>query len=347
MRDGSEYRYRISGFLASAASSTKVEIIEFEQLSGGSVQENFKVVAYFSDGPFSGLQILVLRVSPAQGLRESASRTDEFNIQRLAFAENICVPEPLWLCEDENLIGRTFYFMRLVPGTASASKIVEYCARDNIGDSLAIQLGTELARIHEITSEIPKTKFLGSPVVNPAKNCITKLKKSLAKVPTPQPVLELGLRWLENTMPNRKEVVLTHRDFRTGNYMVSDGQLAVILDWEFSGWSDPYEDIAWFCARCWRYGRIDLEAGGIANRKIFYQAYTEQSGRTLDPERIFWWEVLAQIRWAVIAYQQGERFDIEGQSSLDLALTSRRAAEISFELLAMIAPSELSNTVFC
>ena len=81
--------------------------------------------------------------------------------------------------------------------------------------------------------------------------------------------------------------VLCHRDFRTGNYMVTaespqGGGLTGILDWEFAGWGAPMEDVAWFCAKCWRFGVNESEAGGISRRENFYRGYREASGREID-----------------------------------------------------------------
>ena len=67
-------------------------------------------------------------------------------------------------------------------------------------------------------------------------------------------MLEWGLRRLELSPPAAGEVVLTHQDFRTGNYMLDTTGLTGILDWEFAAWGDPMTDIGWFCARCWRFG---------------------------------------------------------------------------------------------
>ena len=41
-------------------------------------------------------------------------------------------------------------------------------------------------------------------------------------------------------------------------------------DWEFAAWSDPYEDLGWLCARCWRFGNWEREAGGLGSRQAFY-----------------------------------------------------------------------------
>jgi aminoglycoside phosphotransferase (APT) family kinase protein len=132
--------------------------------------------------------------------------------------------------------------------------------------------------------------------------------------------------------------VLCHRDFRTGNYLVDGTRLTAILDWEFAGWGDPDEDIGWLCCKGWRFGRLDREVGGIAERAHFYRGYGEESGRCPDPERVRLWEVIANIRWAVIAMQQSDRNLIGGARSLSTAITGRRATECELELLMLLDP---------
>ena len=139
-------------------------------------------------------------------------------------------------------------------------------------------------------------------------------------------------------------MTLVHQDFRTGNYMVDEGGLTGILDWEFAAWGDPMSDIGWFCARCWRFGNDALEAGGIAPRAPFYRGYERASGRTIEPGRVAFWEVMAHIRWATIALQQGARVS-GGEDSLDLALTGRvYPPELELAILDMTPPPAWSAT---
>ena len=74
------------------------------------------------------------------------------------------------------------------------------------------------------------------------------------------------------------DITLIHRDYRTGNYLVDEGRLAGVLDWEFAGWGDPREDIGWFTARCWRFGGVEREAGGIAPSRAVTAAATSRVG---------------------------------------------------------------------
>ena len=79
----------------------------------------------------------------------------------------------------------------------------------------------------------------------------------------------------------------------------------------------------------------ELEAGGIAPRNVFYNAYEHASGRTLDVELIAYWETMAHVRWAVIALQQSMRHRSGGEMSLELALIGRRLAELEYECLRL------------
>lgn len=331
---------RLVKFLTAAASSQSAELLCFEMLGGGAVQQNYRIDVRFSDGPFTGIQELVLRTDSATKLAESRDRLAEFHIQRFVYEAGVRVAEPLWLCEDETVIGKTFYVMRRLSGNARASTIVTRAAHEGWGDDVAEALGAELAGLHATTYETPGTDFLGVLDECPSRSRLSEARAAITALTVPQPILEWGVRWLHRMAPTHEAIVLAHRDFRTGNYLLSGGELTGLLDWEFSGWSDPHEDIGWFCARCWRFGHVDCEAGGIAFRDVFYRAYEEQSGWLIDPEKTFWWEVFAHLRWAIIALQQGERFSYGGESSLDLGMTNRRVAEISCELLAMIAPSD-------
>ncbi|MFI5019871.1 MAG: phosphotransferase, partial [Dongiales bacterium] len=152
------------------------------------------------------------------------------------------------------------------------------------------------------------------------------------------PVLEWGLRRLELSARDVRDIVLIHQDFRTGNYMIDAAGLTGILDWEFATWGDPMTDIGWFCARCWRFGAEELEAGGIAPRADFYRGYEQASGRRIDAAAVHFWESMAHIRWAVIALQQAHRHIAGGERSLELALTGRLVPELELSTIALLAP---------
>ncbi len=277
------------------------EITGLTPLSGGSIQENWGVDARFSGGQLDGDQRLVLRAAAATGVPSSLDRLQEFAVLQAAFAAGVTVPEPLFASADPAVFGKPFFVMRRAPGTAAAHRITRDPALDPALPAIAERLGQELARIHRIRPPRSDLGFLRPyQEAGPAQQ-IAGFRAYLDTHPSPRPVLEWGIRWLETHLPAPVAPVLCHHDFRTGNYLLDGAKLTGILDWEFAGWGDPHEDIGWFCCKGWRFARLDREAGGIADRAPFYHGYESESGAVIDPLRVRFWEVLASVRWAVIA----------------------------------------------
>ncbi|MGH7048214.1 MAG: phosphotransferase family protein [Stellaceae bacterium] len=335
---GPARRPALARFLAAASGAESCEIVGLFPLSGGSIQENWGLDAHFTAGRLDGTQHLVLRAAATTGVPSSLDRLQEFAVLKAAFAAGVTVPEPLFACADPAVFGKPFLVMRRAAGTAAAHRITRDPALDPILPMLAERLGQELAQIHQIRPPRHDLGFLAPPEDCRAMRQIAGFRGWLDRHPAPRPVLEWGMRWLETHLPAPAPPVLCHHDFRTGNYMLDGATLTGILDWEFAGWGDRHEDIGWFCSKGWRFARLDREAGGIADRRPFYRGYERASRVAIDPVRVRFWEVLASVRWAVIALQQSERHIAGGERSLDLALTGRRASECELEILMLLDP---------
>ena len=318
-------------FIREAAGADSVTVEDGNLLTGGAIQENRALTVIIHGGAFNGTHQMVLRAEATATIAESRPLDQQFAFLKAADAGGVMVPKPYWYCGDAGVAGKPFYLMQRIEGEALGIRIT----RAGEQPDLAAALGIELAGIHRIVPPQPDLDFLGSIVASPALDAISKYRGYLDELPEPHPVLEWTLRWLEKHAPSTGETVLCHRDFRTGNYMVADGKLTGVLDWEFAGWGDPHEDVAWFCARCWRFSAPELEAGGIAPRNVFYNAYEHASGRKLDAELIAYWETMAHVRWAVIALQQSMRHRSGEETSLELALIGRRLAELEYECLRL------------
>ncbi|HJU16945.1 MAG TPA: phosphotransferase family protein [Stellaceae bacterium] len=323
----------LARFLTEASGAKAVEVGPLTPLAGGAMRHNWRFDAQFSDGALAGVQRLVLRSPGPARFAESLAPGTEFAVLRAAFVAGVRVPEPLFAGADEAICGRPFLVMRHIAGIAAPARITAM----NALPAVAEQLGRELARLHRIRP--PRRDLAALPAYHDPRSRIAALRAALDRRREPRPVLEWGIRWLETNLPGPIAPVLCHRDFRTGNYLLEGAALAAILDWEFAGWGDPYEDIGWFCCKAWRFARLDREAGGIADRKSLYRGYESEAGRRIDPQRVHFWEILANLRWAVIALQQSDRYMLAGERNLDLALTGRRATESELEILMLIDPA--------
>jgi aminoglycoside phosphotransferase (APT) family kinase protein len=331
-----ERRPAVARFLAEASHARSVEITAATRLAGGAIQENWALDARFDGGVLAGDRRLVLRMTGATGIPSSLGSLDEFAVLAAAFAAGVTVPRPRFACADPGVLGRPFFVMQRAAGTAAAHRITRDRGLDLALPAIAEQLGRELARIHSIRPPRPDLDFLQPYAEAVPARQIARFRAYLDRHPTPRPVLEWGMRWLETHLPRPVEPVLCHHDFRTGNYLLDGTRLTGILDWEFAGWGDPYEDIGWFCSKGWRFARLDREAGGIADRAPFYCGYAQEAGSAVDPQRVFFWEVAASVRWAVIALQQSDRHIRAADHNLDLALTGRRATECELEILMLL-----------
>jgi aminoglycoside phosphotransferase (APT) family kinase protein len=326
-------RAALARWLASALEAEALEITEATPLSGGAIQENWLIGLAVHGGPHAGLPALVLRLDAPSQLPFSHGRAEEYSLLRAARAAGVAVPEPLAFCAEPSVLGRPFLVLTHVSGTAEARVLTS----GGPHPGLAAALGAEIARLHAIRPPLTGPGFLPDPPADPARARVGELRDLLDRLGTGRPALEWGLAWLDRHAPPPAAPVLCHRDFRTGNVLVEGGRVTALLDWEFAGWSDPAEDLGWFCAPCWRFARPDLEAGGLGPRAAFYEGYAAIAGTPAEDARVRYWEVMATARWAVIALWQAERHRSGAEPSLELALTAHIVPELELELLTLTA----------
>lgn len=311
--------------------------VELARLTGGAIQENWHLAVTLAGGE---KRAFVLRRDASASIRSSRSRGAEFHVLKAMQKAGIAVPAPIALCTDTAVLGGPFFVMQRVAGVADPRRLT----RDDhlIPDRSAFgaALGAELARIHAIRPPVSELAFLGPPPEDALASRIESLRVALDHLAAPQPAIEWVLRWLERNRPRPNPPTFVHGDYRVGNIMVAQGKIAAVLDWEFAAWGDPDEEIGWLCARCWRFGRPEREAGGVAARADFYRGYEAVSGRRIAGGQIPYWEAMAAARWAIIALEQGARHLAEAEPGLEAALTGRLAPELVKEALSVIAAIE-------
>ena len=329
-------RTALARFLANAANAERVEIMRSELLSGGTVNENWLLEVDIKGGPEQATRALVLRADRATRVTGALARHAEFAVMRAAYAVGVTLPEPLWFADADGPLGREFFVMRQVEGTASLPAIVRDPKLGGSHAHLAERLGAELARLQTVTPRTVTLEGLPPASGSTAARRIAETRALLDAFDDAHPGIEWSLRWLELNAPPAMPAVLVHGDFRTGNYLVDAHGLTAILDWELAQWGDPHEDMGWFLMRFWRLDHPELEAGRIAPRSDFLRGYERAVGRSVDRHVLTYWEIMANVRWAAIALHQARRHLSGAEQSLELCLTGCRAAEPEFEALRLI-----------
>jgi len=339
--DSPHARVELERFLGGKAGARRVSIDSVLLLSGGTIQENWALGVTVHEGPMAGPHEWVLRSGSPAPIAVSLTRAQEFAVLRVVHEAGVATPRPLWMCTDTGVIGREFFVMEKIAGLSAGHRLTREPELVPDGAALAESLGENMGRLHTLRPPRPELGFLALPRGSSALAAVAAYRDYLDRIDAAHPVLEWGLRWCELNSPATGEIRLIHRDYRTGNYMVHDGKLTGLLDWEFAGWGDPREDIGWFMAKCWRFAGGQHEAGGIAAAADFMRGYERTSGRRYDQAELGFWQVIAHLRWAVIALQQAHRHLSGAQPSLELALTGYLVPELEREILALTRRANL------
>jgi aminoglycoside phosphotransferase (APT) family kinase protein len=272
------------------------------------------------------------------------SLTDEAAVVRLAARAGVPVAEPLAASDDPSYVGSSFQLSRRVEGITVPRHVLRAVAdRPERGVALTRQCGSALAHLHAIDTEAVPDRV--ERFVEPSTSAAywTRLHDLAALVP-PSPATALGLRWLASHHPEpATRPALVHGDLRNGNLIVGDDGLSAVIDWELAHVGDPMEDLAWLCLRCWRFREDDREVGGFGDLADLAAAY-EQGGGTWRHDAFRWWKVARTLWWSVVLSLQAGAFVAGTSSSLVLAASGRRAAELEYDLLMLIAPDRPGGT---
>ncbi len=342
VRWGSE---ECASLLAALTGQKRLAITHCERLSGGAIQQNF-VLDVAPEGVGAGAGVgagvgarerWVLRTASASRIAASRAPAQEYAVLRAAHDAGVATPRPVAFRAGDAQ-WPAFIVMAFVDGDASGHRLTRD-ARIVDGAALVAAIGANLARVHAIAPPQSRLECLGAVPANPTRDALDGYRKSIdhwrAITGDARPVLAWTLRWLEARIARQEASVLVHRDYRVGNLLVDGQRLAATLDWEFAGWGNPLEDLGWFCAPCWRFARPDRGAGGLAAIDDFLRGYNAAADTRHAAEDLVTWQVLAQLRWAVIALQQTLRFLESGERSLELALTGRLLPELEWQMLEL------------
>lgn len=315
--------------------NTKVSILNQKLLSGGACQDNF-LLEIKKDAE---AESMVLRTDRGGSLLSSLSRLNEYSVAELAFEHQVLTPEPLWK-EQENIdiFGHPFVFFKKIDGTTDPRTIMKDKSLATAREQLPLQLAAELKKIHSITYQENKDfQALVKPPSSEeyASESIKEFLIELDKLPHRHPVLEAAAAWMLDNLPEPLPLVLVHGDYRMGNFMVDDHGLTGVLDWEFAHWGDPGEDLAWLCLRDWRFGQLKKECAGITSRENFEELYAKQAGG-LDFQRVKFWEVMGNARWALGTLQQTNRVLAGKAKGVELLAIGRRCCEMEYEIMRLL-----------
>ena len=273
----------------------------------------------------AGQRKLILRTGPPDDVH--AGMELEAQTQKLAAAEGTPVPHVLIADDSASPLGVPYLVCDFIDGEAIAPRILrklDEAARARLLEQCAQALAAT-HRVDPTNAELRRDDQMAL------------WRAQLDEMGDTTATFEWTLRWLAANRPPPSPPVLVHGDFRMGNLIIDDGQLAAVLDWELVHVGEIYEDLAWFCIRAWRFGAPQSRGvGGLGSLEQFLSAYERASGTTVDRVGMRWWLIRATLSWGIICRYQAERH-LSGRSrSVELAAIGRRVCETEWDLLDLL-----------
>ena len=298
----------------------KVEVHDLERNTEGFSQETFSFDAEVG----RDTKRYVAKREPPAGLLEPYDLEPEFRVLHGLSGADVLSPPTPWFSDDPRVLERPFYLMERLPGevplpTAGPNGSGPFTQAER--ESLAPQVAAALGRLHAVDWRKHGFEFLGvpSPGRGAAERELARWEERIARAGFPSPpLLTDALAWLRRSLPDSHEIALVHGDFRLGNWLIEqrgeEATLLGVLDWEMVHLGDPLEDLAWCSSELWRAGTP--WAGAMLPPEEFFSAYARASGRTVDPERMAFYRVLAVVKMIAImltgirAFRDGRTSDL-------------------------------------
>ena len=258
-----------------------------EQFKGGQSNPTYKLTtpgcAY----------VMRSKPGPAAKLLPSAHAIErEFSVMRALRDSAVPVPRVLLLCENENVIGRSFYVMEFLPGRVLWDQSIPSVDRASRG-AIYDELNRVIAALHTVdVAEVGLGGF-GKPGNYFERQIGRWTKQYLASVTLPIPQMDRLIEWLPANIPssarNEHRASIVHGDYRIDNVMfdASEPRAIAVLDWELSTIGHPLADFSYHCVS-WHIAPgqfrgiagLDLDALGIPDEEHYVRTYCERTGRT-------------------------------------------------------------------
>jgi aminoglycoside phosphotransferase (APT) family kinase protein len=219
---------------------------------------------------------------------------NEYELIRAAFAKGFPAPEALWLDTDHRLLpGGHFIVMRCASGVGGGSI---FAGRTALPQNLVEVLAGIMARLHTLPplielgalTESISPELWSLPLDEVVQRYLLNWRELfLREAHLPSPAMMALFGWLLDHIPESAGTPsLLHGDIGFHNFLLDDGKLSAVVDWEFGHIGDAAEDLAY--VRNTLGAQIDWDA--------FIAAYQAAGGPVVSEDRLHFFQVWGHLR---------------------------------------------------
>jgi aminoglycoside phosphotransferase (APT) family kinase protein len=251
-----------------------------EQFKGGQSNPTFLLAA--------GDARYVMRRKPPGKLLPSAHAVDrEYRVMKALAGTGVPVPRVRCLCEDDGVIGTTFYVMDFVPGRIFWDASLPGLSPAERG-AIFDEMNRVLAALHLVDPAAVGLGDYGKPGNYFARQIDRWTKQYRASATEPIEAMDRLIEWLPRNVPAGDEASVVHGDYRLDNMIFhpTEPRVLGVLDWELSTLGHPLADFSYHLMT-WRVSPgefrglagCDLAALGIPSEAEYVAAYCRRTGR--------------------------------------------------------------------
>ncbi len=253
----------------------------------------------------------VLRRKPPGKLLPSAHAVDrEYRVLSALGKAGMPVAPVHLLCEDDEVIGTSFYVMDFIEGRIFWDQSLPQVPRDE-RPAIYDAMNDVIARLHMLDYKALGLEDFGKPGNYFARQIGRWSKQYRASETEKIEAADRLMEWLPENIPPGDETSIVHGDYRLDNLIFhpTEPRILAILDWELSTLGHPLGDFSYHCLS-WHIpsgvfrgiGGLDLKALNIPAESDYIAAYCRRTGR----EGIDNWEFyLAYNLFRLAAILQG------------------------------------------
>jgi aminoglycoside phosphotransferase (APT) family kinase protein len=232
----------------------------------------------------------VLRRKPPGKLLKSAHAVDrEFRVISALHASGFPVPRPYLLCEDDAVIGTTFFVMEFVEGRILWELDLPGMNPDERA-AIYDDVNLTLAKLHNTDYKAAGLADYGVPG-NYFERQISRWSRQYRASETGTvATMDQLIDWLPNNIPDDESVSIVHGDYRLDNMVLhpTEPRVIAVLDWELSTIGHPLADFTYHLM-AWHMPDIGIGSIGLAGKPLaelgipseddYVARYCERTGR--------------------------------------------------------------------
>lgn len=215
------------------------EPLRIEPLSGGASNAMFVVSRGSS-------QWVLRRPQKVAIDRANQGMAREYGILTALRSTNVPHPKVVALCDNQDVLGCTFYLMEKVEGV-SPFPLPADLNDARVRADVAFSVVDALAALHEVNWREAGLAGLGHPEQFHERQ-VERWSSQLASYNGREmPDFENVAMWINDHVPSHFEASIMHGDYHMFNILISPdppGQVVAILDWETATIGDPLLDLA-------------------------------------------------------------------------------------------------------